>query len=254
MNRKHSFLVLFVLLGLNFCLGEVRTVSATGEFVCLKQENGAELRLFVAGPEDATAGALIVHDYFGISDATKQAVEHLAGLGYRAAAVDLYGGQSAIDHEHAVALMNSLDRGATDRALQIGLDYLKRPGRKLATIGFSMGGQESINANLNDPDAVSATIMVYGFGFDKIGRTRLEMLKSPVLVVTGADDTGAVQAAMDFVPKMRQAKRAYELFVYPGADHGYAQPLFNEGKNYNPEAVRMTWKLIDDFLASHLTT
>jgi dienelactone hydrolase len=43
-----------------------------------------------------------------------------------------------------------------------------------------------------------------------------------------------------------------EIFVYPGADHGYAQPLFNEGKNYNPEAVRTTWILVEDFLASHL--
>ena len=31
-----------------------------------------------------------------------------------------------------------------------------------------MGGQESLLANLNDPDAVSATAIVYGFGFDKL--------------------------------------------------------------------------------------
>jgi dienelactone hydrolase len=35
--------------------------------------------------------------------------------------------------------------------LQAGVAYLKQLGRKLATIGFSMGGQESLNANLNDP-------------------------------------------------------------------------------------------------------
>ena len=107
-----------------------------------------------------------------------------------------------------------------------------------------MGGQESINANLNDPEAVSASVMTYGFGFDNF--------KSPVLVIAGSEDTGATQAAINFLSTVKEAKRLCEMFVYPGADHGYAQPLFNEGKNYNPEAVRTTWALVEDLLASHL--
>jgi dienelactone hydrolase len=134
--------------------------------------------------------------------------------------------------------MQSLDRNASSKILQAGLNYLKQPGRKLATIGFSMGGQESLNANLNDPEAVSATVIIYGFGFDKIDTKQLEKLKSPVLVIAGSEDTGATQAAINFLSTMKEAKRLCEMFVYPGADHGYAQPLLSEGKNYNPEAVR----------------
>jgi dienelactone hydrolase len=115
-----------------------------------------------------------------------------------------------------------------------------------------MGGQQSLFANLNDPDAVGATVMIYGSGFDKIRTNRLERLKSPVLVITGAEDAGATQAAINFLSTMREAKRPYEMFIYPGVDHGYAQPLFNGGKNYNPEAVRATWLLVDDFLGSRL--
>lgn len=136
------------------------SATDSGSFVILKQGEGSEFRAFVAGPVDAKAAVLVVHDYFGISDATKQSVEHLGALGYRSIAVDLYGGKSATSHEEAVKLMQSLDRSATEAILQAGLDYLKQPGRKLATIGFSMGGQESLNANLNDPDAVSATVMI----------------------------------------------------------------------------------------------
>ena len=223
-----------------------------GSFIVLKQGDGREFRAFVAGPEDAKAAVLIVHDYFGISDATKQSVQRLGALGYRSVAVDLYGGKSANSHEAAVKLMQSLDRIASNKILQAGLDYLKRPGRKLATIGFSMGGQESLNANLNDPEAVNASVIIYGFGFDKIDAKRLETLKGPVLVIAGSDDTGATQAAISFLSTMREAKRLCEIFIYPGADHGYAQPLFNQGKNYNPEATRITWVLVEDFLASHL--
>jgi carboxymethylenebutenolidase len=223
-----------------------------GSFIVLKQGDGREFRAFVAGPEDAKAAVLIVHDYFGISDATKQSVQRLGALGYRSVAVDLYGGKSANSHDDAVKLMQSLDRIASNKILQAGLDYLKRPGRKLATIGFSMGGQESLNANLNDPEAVNASVIIYGFGFDKIDAKRLETLKGPVLVIAGSDDTGATQAAISFLSTMREAKRLCEIFIYPGADHGYAQPLFNQGKNYNPEATRITWVLVEDFLASHL--
>ena len=71
-------------------------------------------------------------------------------------------------------------------------------------------------------------------------------------MITGGEDAGATPAAINFLSKMKEAKRPYEMLIYPGADHGYAQPLFNEGKNYNPEAVHTTWVLIDDFLDSHL--
>ncbi len=224
-----------------------------GSFVTLKQGRGGEFRAFVAGPPNAKAAVLFVHDYFGISDATQQSVKHLGTIGYRSLAIDLYGGKSGTSHEEAVRLMESLDRRVTDKILQAGLDYLKQPGRKLATIGFSMGAQESLIANLNDPEAVSATVMIYGFGFDKIDIKRLERLKSSVLVIAGGEDTGATQAAINFLSTMKEAKRPCEMLIYPGADHGYAQPLFNEGKNYNPEAVRTTWVLVEDFLNNALS-
>ena len=58
-------------------------VAEKGSFVTLTQSDGREFRAFVAGPADANAAVLIVHDYFGISDATKQSVQRLAALGYR---------------------------------------------------------------------------------------------------------------------------------------------------------------------------
>src|SRR5262249_13186805 len=86
------------------------SVAEKGKFVTLRLDERSELRAFVAGPADATAGVLVVHDYLGISDSTKQSVEHLGLLGYRTIAVDLYGGRSATSNDEAVKLMKSLDR------------------------------------------------------------------------------------------------------------------------------------------------
>ena len=101
------------------------SLSNLGSLISIKQAGGSESRAFVAGPADARFAVLIVHDYFGISDATKQFVKYLGTLGYRSLAVDLYGGKSATGHEEAMKLMQSLDRNATDRVLEAGLDYLK---------------------------------------------------------------------------------------------------------------------------------
>ena len=211
------FVLSLVVLTLNVAaVGEDEgPVAEKGAFVTIKQGDGSELRAFVTRPSDANAAVLIVHDYLGITDATRQSVQRLGALGYRSLAVDLYGGKSATSHEQAVKLMQSLDRKTTDKILQAGLDYLKQPGRKLATIGFSMGGLESLNANLNDPEAVSATIIVYGSGFDRIDTKRLERLKSPVLVIAGAEDTDAVQAAIHFLSTMKEANGPSKCLFIP---------------------------------------
>jgi len=99
--------------------------------------------------------------------------------------------------------MQSLDGNASSKILQAGLDYLKQPGRKLATIGICMGGQESLNANLSDPEAVSASVIIYGFGFDKIDTRQLEKLKSTVLVIADSEDSGAMPAAIHFLSTMK---------------------------------------------------
>jgi alpha,alpha-trehalase len=228
--------------------------AAKGRFIRLKDGHGAESRAFVAGPEDAKAGILIVHDWFGITDATERAVERLGSLGYRTLAVDLYRGESATTHEAAGKLMAALDRKKTDAILASGIRYLERPGRKLATLGFSMGGLQALNANLDDPDAVSATVIVYGSGFDQIEKARLGKLKSPVLAITGSRDDDSLRSSIGFLSITRETNQPFEMYVYPGAGHAYAQPLFNDGRNYDAEATRVTWMLIEDFLRRHLGT
>lgn len=219
-----------------------------GSFISIELSDGTEFRAYSSGPENADAGVLIVHDWFGISEFTKESVERLGSLGYNVIAVDLYRGISATTHKEAGKLMGGLDREEIDDILQSGLNYLKRPGRKLVTIGFSMGGLESLNANLNDPESVNGTVIIYGGDFDKINSERLEKLKSPVLTITGSEDSWSLPSSTNFLDIMIQEGKSSELYVYPGARHAYAQPLYNEGKNYDEEATRITWLLVEDFL------
>ena len=226
--------------------------AQNGKFVNIRDSAGFEFRAYVAGPEDSKAGILLVHDFFGISPATKEAVERLGALGYRTVAVDLYKGKSATSNDSAGVLMKAKDRKETDRILRGGIDWLKRPGRKLVSIGFSAGGIDAMNANLMDPESFFGTVIVYGGDFDKIEKPRIEKLRSPVFAITGALDEWPVQAALHFLTDEKD--KSFELYIYPGASHGYAQPYFLNGKNYNADATRITWILLEDFLKRHLNS
>ena len=76
--------ILRMLLVLSFAacaVGEGNSSTAVQRsFVTLKHSTGSEFRVFVAEFTDATVAVLIVHDYFGISDATKQYVLRLGDL------------------------------------------------------------------------------------------------------------------------------------------------------------------------------
>ncbi|HVU94445.1 MAG TPA: hypothetical protein VHE34_04440 [Puia sp.] len=157
---------------------------------------------------------------------------------------------SATENSSAEALMKAVDKRETISILKAAIDYLKRPGRKIASVGFSAGCVDAMNANLLAPDLFGGTVLVYGGGYDEITKDKLDKLASPVLAITGALDKWPMDAAMKFMAA--QKDKPFSLYIQTGADHGYDQPLFNGGKNYDYEAGRITWLLINDFLKHNL--
>ena len=223
--------------------------------VALRDIEGQSVRAWVAGPEQASAGILLVHDYFGFTPFYAQAAERLGRAGYRVVAIDLYQGKQATDGELAAQLMTQVqqqDRRITDRTLMAGLRELQRPGRKLGTLGFSAGGIDALNASLLPGAGVSATGVIYGFGFGQWPAQRLQGFAGPVLTVTGALDEGSLQASVDLMQHRAALGQPLELHVMPMVGHAYAQPLFEGGKSYSESATKLTWHAIDGFFAWHL--
>lgn len=69
--------------------------------------------------------------------------------------------------------------------------------------------------------------------------------------MTGSKDQWALDMAVKMIPRMAEASKEAEIDVYPGADHGFTQPLYADGANLDPEATRMTWLLLEDFPGRH---
>jgi len=203
---------------------------------------------YVAGPQTAGECVILVHDWFGVSPFYTDAADRLARQGYCVVAVDLYNGRSATTHNDASALLGALDANVAAEKIDAAIKSLGDRPRKIALMGFSMGARHALAAALRNP-SVRATVLWYG---DTTKDTdRLNRLSGPVLLVAGSKDGSALDDASAFA-KAADASVGAEVYVYPGAAHAFAQPLFNEGKTYDAVAAETAWRLTEDFLSRRL--
>src|ERR1700733_8209361 len=183
---------------------------------------------YVDEPSQAREGIVLVPDWFGVAPALLGATERLATLGYRVIAVDLYEGRHAITHEEAGTLLGSLDAKLAGEKIAAAIASLNSRPRRLAVMGFSMGAKHALSAALRNK-SIHATVLWYGETVND--PQALKSLQGPVLLVVGsADGETAADNAAAFSKAADTAGEAAEVYVYPGAAHAFAQPLFNQGK------------------------
>ncbi len=234
------------LLALAFTLGLATTVPAQTTSVA---------PAILSGPETAETGILLVHDWFGVTEFTRSTVTRFAERGFRVAAVDLYDGHSASTHDSAGKLMAALgkrDRDEVQAQLAGAVAALGEGGRRVVVMGFSMGGVWAMRTGLAHPETVLTTVILYGGGMEAEPDSQLARLQRPVLLVTGSKDAWALDTALELIPRLDAVAHGAEVFIYPGAGHPYAQPLFAGGDNYDPVATEASWRVVDDFLARQL--
>lgn len=224
--------------------------SAEAQSASLQVDAAHSMPILTAGPADARAGIVLVHDWFGVSPFFLQGVERLGRQGYRALGVDLYDGRRATSHEEAARLMNGLDPALAAKKIDAALRSLSARGRKLGLIGFSMGGRPVLEAALRHKE-VAATAVWYGETVND--PTPLKKLGGPVLFIVGSHDgEAAVQNAAAFSAAADAAGAQAEIHIFPGAAHAFAQPLFNQGKTYDAQAAEAAWQLTEGFMKRHL--
>lgn len=217
--------------------------------ITLETESGEVFQGLIAGPEDATAGVLLVHDWFGVSPFYEETLDRLAGQGYRVLAIDYYNGAAATTHQEAWALMQKADPKAISEKVRAGLKVLKSGDRKIATFGFSLGSEYAYRAALLDNEVDGVVIW---YGFTPASPQDVEGLNADVLIVLGSLDGPAADQGSLYSKLMDEAGKNGALFIYPQAHHAFAQPLFNAGKTYDPEGAAAAWAVTDSFLERKL--
>jgi carboxymethylenebutenolidase len=211
---------------------------------------------YLAMPQDAAEplpGIIVIHEWWGLNDDIKAMTRRLAGEGYVALAVDLYGGKTAATPDAAEALTIDVyaDPDATRRNLQQAYDYLEKYAfaPRIATIGWDLGGEWSLQTALQYPGALDAAVMYYGRGVF-MDRDRLAPLNVPVLGFYGGDDKSIpVRQVQEFRARLLELGKNAEVLIVPHADHSFANP---SSASYNVQAANEAWTTTLAFLERHL--
>lgn len=229
--------------------------EVVSEEVVYATVDGSEVTGYLARPAGAEGplpGLIVIHEWWGLNDNIRTMTDRLAGEGYVALAVDLYGGQTAADPDGAQSLMQAaMQNGpAAEENLRQAFAYLEGEAQatRIGTIGWCFGGGWSLNTALLLPDQVDATVIYYGRLTDD--RDRLSTLQMPILGLFGAEDQGiTVESVEAFEGALQALDKDAEIHIYEGANHAFANP---SGTSYQPEAAQDAWNRTVAFLAEHL--
>ncbi len=229
--------------------------EVTGEEVVYAEVGGKPVRGFLAKPKAAQGplpAVIVIQEWWGLNDNIRQMAKRLAGEGYTALAVDLYGGQVATDPGQAQKLMQAAmqNRAAGEENLRQAYNYLetKQKAPKIGVIGWCFGGGWSLATALMMPDKIDATVIYYGHL--ETDKEKLGKLGMPVLAFFGGKDKSLpVAAVRQFETAMKELKKPVEVHVYDEADHAFANP---SGQNYKEDAAKDSWQRTTAFFAKHL--
>ncbi len=215
--------------------------------------NGQQVQGYLARPMNAEGplpGVIVIHEWWGLNDNIRSMAEQLAGQGYRALAVDLYGGASASTPDEAQTLMRAaLEKsGELTENLKQAYAYLSDGGQKVGTIGWCFGGGWSLQTALVLPEDIDATVIYYGRVVTE--KAELEKLRMPILGIFGAEDDGIpVDSVRAFESALKELGKNASIHVYEGANHAFANP---SGQNYKAEPANDAWQKTLAFFGEHL--
>lgn len=202
-------------------------------------------------------GVLVVHDWMGNGEFSKQRIMDLAKLGYAAFAADIYGkGARPKDAGEASQYAGKYkgDRALLRARALAGLEELKKQkqvdGSKLAVMGYCFGGTTSLEVARSGAD-VRGVVSFHG-GLSTLTPQDAKNIKGKVLALHGADDPFVKPDEVEaFKKEMGDAGVKMTFVPYAGAVHGFTNPAAgsdnSKGAAYNEKANKESWEEMKKF-------
>jgi dienelactone hydrolase len=195
-------------------------------------------------------GILVAHEGGGLTAHTKERALRLAGLGYVAFALDLYGEEDPPlerAKELGLALRNDVAalRGRMAAAFDILCASPRVDSGRLAAIGFCMGGAAAIE--LARTGAPLACVVGFHSGFLPGTPAENRAIAGRLLLCHGADDPVVTADKRDaFLAEMDAAGVDWQLHLYGGVGHSFTNPYIDAwnipGFAYHEIADRRSWE------------
>jgi carboxymethylenebutenolidase len=201
------------------------------------------------GPHPAI---IVVHEWWGLNDRTRDDTDRLAYRGYVALAVDLYRGKSTTSPDVAHELMRGLPEDRALGDLEGAFAWLAaRPDvdpSKIGVVGWCMGGGFALNLAVDQPK-LRAVAVNYGrlvTSADKVAKIKAAFLGN----FAGQDQGIQVADVQAFQKTLQQTNGDVDIKVYENDGHGFMNP--GNLKGYDEASTKDAWSRIEGFFARTL--
>lgn len=226
-------------------------------------DNGASYKAFVAYDESISGkrpAILVIPEWWGLNDYAKSRARQLAGLGYVAMAVDVFGDgkiaanpQEAQEYTKPFYANPQLAKTRVDAALKQLKAFPVADAGNMAAIGYCFGGNVVLNAARLGSDLKGVVSFHGGLGGAPANK---DLLKAKILVCAGANDKFvSAESIAAFKHGMDSIGADYTFKSYANATHAFTNPdatkigkQFNMPIEYNAEADKASWNDMKDFL------
>lgn len=219
-----------------------------GETIQLKAADGFSLSAYVAGPDDATKGVVVVQEIFGVNHHIRDVADRFAALGYAVVAPALFDraqrdvelGYSQEDVGKGREIRMKLSDADVMKDVEAAAVYLA--GKTLGIVGYCFGGTVAWWGATRTTKFAAASCW-YGGG---IPGTKNESAQCPVQMHFGEKDASIPITDVDAV---RAAQPKVEVYVYEGAQHGFG---CDERASYSKSDYELAQQRTVDFFSKNL--
>lgn len=198
------------------------------------EHDGVALEGYLAYDDAKTAagklpGVLVVHEWWGLDDYERGRADQLAGLGYVAFALDMYGKGKVTDDKAQASAWSQPFYGhplMAERA-QAGLDQLLKTGlvdeKRVAAIGYCFGGS-TVQALAYSGAPLVGIVSFHG-GLIPVPLDAARKTRAKILVCQGEPDPFVPNLdRVAFLHSMDAGLFDYQFILYSGALHAFTNP------------------------------
>jgi dienelactone hydrolase len=226
--------------------------------------DGVRMKSYLAYDEKIQSrrpGVLVVPEWWGVNDYVRKRARMVAGLGYAALAVDMYGeGKEAKTPAEAQKwssdVMENFDTGRA--RFLAALKFLQEQSivhrGEIAAIGYCFGGGVVLNM-ARQGVGLKGVVSFHG-ELTAVKPAQPGTIKAKILVLTGGNDQFVPPEKVEaFKKEMKAAGADFRIISYPGAMHSFTNPeadalgkKFKLPIGYNAQADQKSWDEMKRFL------
>jgi carboxymethylenebutenolidase len=218
------------------------------------EKGGGTIKALLSKPADTAkklGGIIVVHENRGLNPYIEDVGRRAALAGFISIAPDALtplGGYPG-DDDKGRELQSKRDRNEMLEDFIAAYTYLKGHkdcNGKVGVVGFCFGGWIANMMAVRVPE-LSAAVPFYG---SQPPAELVPQIKAPLLLHYAALDTRVNEGWPAYETALKEHKKAYMGYVYPGVNHGFHN---NTTPRYDRAAAELAWKRTIDFFTEKLS-